>query len=232
MFPLSERTRFVATGTCTGCALTVSMLPIGTWSAEKRKAWASFRLYGKMEEPGANPQTVHMPMMCQHCNHAPCETVCPVAATTHSNEGVNQMTYNRCIGTRYCANNCPFKVRRFNWFHYPGYDKFQTSTRPGRHSADGAQSRCRGAEPRCMEKCSLCVQRTQSAKLEAKKAGTPLEDGSAITACAEACPTNAITLATSTTTPVRSRHLRQQPDLPRLGGGGHTAQRRLLDEGP
>ena len=150
--------------------------------------------YGKMEEPGANPQTVHMPMMCQHCNHAPCETVCPVAATTHSNEGVNQMTYNRCIGTRYCANNCPFKVRRFNWFHYPGYDKFQ-NINPAQDAIQrmvlnpDVVVRSRGV----MEKCSLCVQRTQSAKLEAKKAGTPLEDGSAITACAEACPTNAIT---------------------------------------
>ena len=132
--------------------------------------------------------------MCQHCNHAPCETVCPVAATTHSNEGVNQMTYNRCIGTRYCANNCPFKVRRFNWFHYPGYDKFQNFN----PAQDAIQRmvlnpdvvvRSRGV----MEKCSLCVQRTQGAKLEAKKAGTPLEDGSAITACAEACPTSAIT---------------------------------------
>ena len=150
--------------------------------------------YGKMEEPGANPQTVHMPMMCQHCNHAPCETVCPVAATTHSNEGVNQMTYNRCIGTRYCANNCPFKVRRFNWFHYPGYDKFQHFN----PAQDAIQRmvlnpdvvvRSRGV----MEKCSLCVQRTQSAKLEAKKAGAPLEDGSVQTACSEACPTNAIT---------------------------------------
>ena len=150
--------------------------------------------YGKMEEPGANPQTVHMPMMCQHCNHAPCETVCPVAATTHSNEGVNQMTYNRCIGTRYCANNCPFKVRRFNWFHYPGYDKFQHFN----PAQDAIQRmvlnpdvvvRSRGV----MEKCSLCVQRTQGAKLEAKKAGTPLEDGSVQTACAEACPTSAIT---------------------------------------
>ncbi len=150
--------------------------------------------YGKMEEPGSNPQTVHMPMMCQHCNHAPCETVCPVAATTHSNEGVNQMTYNRCIGTRYCANNCPFKVRRFNWFHYPGYDKFQNFN----PAQDAIQRmvlnpdvvvRSRGV----MEKCSLCVQRTQSAKLEAKKAGAPLEDGAVLTACAEACPTNAIT---------------------------------------
>jgi molybdopterin-containing oxidoreductase family iron-sulfur binding subunit len=150
--------------------------------------------YGKMEEPGANPQTVHMPMMCQHCNHAPCETVCPVAATTHSNEGVNQMTYNRCIGTRYCANNCPFKVRRFNWFHYPGYDKFQ-NVNPAQDAIQrmvlnpDVVVRSRGV----MEKCSLCVQRTQSAKLEAKKAGAPLEDGSVQTACAEACPTNAIT---------------------------------------
>ena len=165
--------------------------------------------YGKMEEPGANPQTVHMPMMCQHCNHAPCETVCPVAATTHSNEGVNQMTYNRCIGTRYCANNCPFKVRRFNWFHYPGYDKFQNFN----PAQDAIQRmvlnpdvvvRSRGV----MEKCSLCVQRTQSAKLEAKKAGAPLEDGSAVTACAEACPTNAITFGdlNDTSSEVRSTY--------------------------
>ncbi len=165
--------------------------------------------YGKMEEPGANPQTVHMPMMCQHCNHAPCETVCPVAATTHSNEGVNQMTYNRCIGTRYCANNCPFKVRRFNWFHYPGYDKFQNFN----PAQDAIQRmvlnpdvvvRSRGV----MEKCSLCVQRTQSAKLEAKKAGAPMVDGSAITACAEACPTNAITFGdlNDTSSEVRSTY--------------------------
>ena len=133
-------------------------------------------------------------MMCQHCNHAPCETVCPVAATTHSNEGVNQMTYNRCIGTRYCANNCPFKVRRFNWFHYPGYDKFQ-NINPAQDAIQrmvlnpDVVVRSRGV----MEKCSLCVQRTQSAKLEAKKAGTPVGGWQRHTACAEACPTNAIT---------------------------------------
>ena len=166
------------------------------WSKERgaEEGLGVISTYAKMEEPGANPQTVHMPMMCQHCNHAPCETVCPVAATTHSNEGVNQMTYNRCIGTRYCANNCPFKVRRFNWFHYPGYDKFQ-NLNPAQDAIQrmvlnpDVVVRSRGV----MEKCSLCVQRTQGAKLEAKKAGTPLEDGSAITACAEACPTNAIT---------------------------------------
>ena len=181
------------------------------WSKERgsEEGLGVISTYAKMEEPGANPQTVHMPMMCQHCNHAPCETVCPVAATTHSNEGVNQMTYNRCIGTRYCANNCPFKVRRFNWFHYPGYDKFQNFN----PAQDAIQRmvlnpdvvvRSRGV----MEKCSLCVQRTQGAKLEAKKAGTPLEDGMAITACAEACPTNAITFGdlNDNTSEVRSTY--------------------------
>ena len=149
--------------------------------------------YRKMEDPSANPQTVHMPMMCQHCNHAPCETVCPVAATTHSNEGLNQMTYNRCIGTRYCANNCPYKVRRFNWFNYPGYKKF-ANFNPAQDSLmrmvlnPDVTVRSRGV----MEKCSMCVQRIQSGKLDAKKAGTPVPDGSVVTACAEACPTHAI----------------------------------------
>ena len=149
--------------------------------------------YRKMEDPAENPQTVHMPMMCQHCNHAPCETVCPVAATTHSNEGLNQMTYNRCIGTRYCANNCPYKVRRFNWFNYPGYKKFAHAN-PAQDALTrmvlnpDVTVRSRGV----MEKCSMCVQRIQAGKLEAKKAGTPVPDGSVVTACAEACPTHAI----------------------------------------
>ncbi|MDG2209048.1 MAG: TAT-variant-translocated molybdopterin oxidoreductase [Flavobacteriales bacterium] len=149
--------------------------------------------YRRMEDPALNPQTVHMPMMCQHCNHAPCETVCPVAATTHSNEGLNQMTYNRCIGTRYCANNCPYKVRRFNWFNYPGYKKF-ANFNPAQDSLmrmvlnPDVTVRSRGV----MEKCSMCVQRIQSGKLDAKKNGAPVQDGSIVTACAEACPTNAI----------------------------------------
>jgi molybdopterin-containing oxidoreductase family iron-sulfur binding subunit len=149
--------------------------------------------YRKMEDPSENPQTVHMPMMCQHCNHAPCETVCPVAATTHSNEGLNQMTYNRCIGTRYCANNCPYKVRRFNWFNYPGYKKFGNFN-PAQDSLmrmvlnPDVTVRSRGV----MEKCSLCVQMIQSSKLEAKKKGVPLTDDLVSCACSTACSTGAI----------------------------------------
>ncbi len=151
--------------------------------------------YRNMEVPTYdNPTTVFMPMMCQHCNHAPCETVCPVAATTHSNEGLNQMTYNRCIGTRYCANNCPFKVRRFNWFNYKAYDKF-AEVNPAQDAVarmvlnPDVTVRSRGV----MEKCSMCVQRIQAGKLDAKKKGEPVQDGSVSTACSEACPTNAIT---------------------------------------
>lgn len=149
--------------------------------------------YAKMEDPAENPQTVHMPMMCQHCNHAPCETVCPVAATTHSNEGLNQMTYNRCIGTRYCANNCPYKVRRFNWFNYMGYDKFK-NVNPAQDMLTrmvlnpDVTVRSRGV----MEKCSMCVGRIQAGKLEAKKDGRPVRDGEVKTACAEACSVGAI----------------------------------------
>lgn len=147
--------------------------------------------YKKMEKAVENPEVVFQPMMCQHCNNAPCETVCPVAATTHSSEGLNQMTYNRCIGTKYCANNCPYKVRRFNWFKYHNNDEYDyhLNNDLGKMVLNpDVTVRSRGV----MEKCSMCVQRIQSGKLKAKSEGRRMVDADVNTACATACPTNAI----------------------------------------
>jgi molybdopterin-containing oxidoreductase family iron-sulfur binding subunit len=164
-----------------------------TKETAKKDGLGKIDMYLKMEVPEESPKVVFMPVMCQHCNHAPCETVCPVAATTHSNEGLNQMAYNRCIGTRYCANNCPYKVRRFNWFNYVS-DKFGEVNPAwddlGRMVLNpDVTVRARGV----IEKCSMCVQQIQAGKLEAKKAGTPVKDGAIETACSAACGNGAIT---------------------------------------
>ena len=163
-----------------------------TKESAKQDGLGKIDMYLKMEVPEESPKVVFMPVMCQHCNHAPCETVCPVAATTHSNEGLNMMAYNRCIGTRYCANNCPYKVRRFNWFNYvsekfgevnPAWDDL------GRMVLNpDVTVRARGV----IEKCSMCVQQIQEGKLAAKKAGTPIKDGAIETACSAACGSGAI----------------------------------------
>ena len=139
----------------------------------------------------SNVKVVHQPMLCQHCDQAPCETVCPVLATTHSTEGLNQMTYNRCIGTKYCANNCPYKVRRFNWFRFNENKKFDYhfSNDLGKMVINpDVTVRSRGV----MEKCSFCVQRIQSAKLQAKRDNRKLGTDEFTTACAQTCPSNAI----------------------------------------
>jgi MoCo/4Fe-4S cofactor protein with predicted Tat translocation signal len=200
--------------TCTGCAACVvacnvenNVAMVGKQEVINRREMHWLRIdryyssdeknpsnYDEMEIASANPEVVFQPMMCQHCNNAPCETVCPVAATTHSTEGLNQMTYNRCIGTRYCANNCPYKVRRFNWFKYHDNQQFYSSN-PAMNTDLGRMVlnpevtvRSRGV----MEKCSFCVQRIQTGKLTAKKERRGLNDGEVITACQAACTTGAI----------------------------------------
>lgn len=138
-----------------------------------------------------NVSVVHQPMLCQHCDHAPCETVCPVLATVHSSDGLNHMAYNRCVGTRYCANNCPYKVRRFNWFNYwndSRFDNYLNNEFTQLVLNPDVTTRSRGV----MEKCSMCIQRIQAGKLHAKIEKRPLKDGDIKMACQEACSANAI----------------------------------------
>jgi MoCo/4Fe-4S cofactor protein with predicted Tat translocation signal len=161
--------------------------------AHKEGMTESNRMYAMMDASANNPEVAFQPVMCQHCNHAPCETVCPVIATSHGSEGINQMVYNRCVGTKYCANNCPYKVRRFNWFNYYRDEKF-TEVNPSQDEIGrmvlnpDVVVRSRGV----MEKCSFCLQRIQSGKLKAKMDGRTIKDGEINPACAQSCPTQAL----------------------------------------
>jgi molybdopterin-containing oxidoreductase family iron-sulfur binding subunit len=196
--------------TCTGCGACVigcmaenNVSIVGKDHALKAHEmhWIRIdRYFSGMPDDPDTIQTVFQPMLCQHCDNAPCENVCPVSATNHSSEGLNQMAYNRCIGTKYCANNCPYKVRHFNWMDWNGADCFADNLYEDGRRDDinddltrmvlnpDVTVRSRGV----MEKCTFCVQRLQDAKLTAKKANRPLKDGEARTACQQACPSDAI----------------------------------------
>lgn len=182
----------VGCGNCSiSCQAENNVQVIGKEQVRNRRIMHWIRIDRYFSNDAENPAVYHQPVMCQHCDNAPCENVCPVSATPHSEEGLNQMAYNRCVGTKYCVNNCPYKVRRFNWFQYvqnPAFDYASNSDLGRMVLNPDVTVRSRGV----VEKCSFCVQRIQEKKAETKVTGRKLEDGEIQPACVQSCPADAL----------------------------------------